>query len=58
MNLYVNTKVVILFRELMNEGIFDIITDALHAKDKKLLLAGYIYHPSKAVVYSYSSINL
>ncbi|XWS08505.1 hypothetical protein CRYUN_Cryun40dG0008300 [Craigia yunnanensis] len=29
-----------LFRELMNEGIFDIIADALQSQDKKLVLTG------------------
>ncbi|XVE82246.1 hypothetical protein DITRI_Ditri15bG0132600 [Diplodiscus trichospermus] len=29
-----------LFRDLMNEGIFDIITDALQSQDKKLVLTG------------------
>ncbi|KAG6664198.1 serine/threonine-protein phosphatase 4 regulatory subunit 3 isoform X1 [Carya illinoinensis] len=29
-----------LFRDLMNEGIFDIITDALQSEDKKLVLTG------------------
>ncbi|XP_022741775.1 serine/threonine-protein phosphatase 4 regulatory subunit 3A-like isoform X9 [Durio zibethinus] len=32
-----------LFRDLMNEGIFDIITDALQSQDKKLVLAGHPY---------------
>ncbi|XP_061987263.1 uncharacterized protein LOC133705869 isoform X3 [Populus nigra] len=30
-----------LFRELMNEGIFDIIADILQSQDKKLVLTGY-----------------
>ncbi|XP_024045246.1 serine/threonine-protein phosphatase 4 regulatory subunit 3 isoform X6 [Citrus clementina] len=29
-----------LFRDLMNEGIFDIVTDALQSQDKKLVLTG------------------
>ncbi|XWS38956.1 hypothetical protein CRYUN_Cryun18bG0008100 [Craigia yunnanensis] len=29
-----------LFRDLMNEGIFDVITDALQSQDKKLVLTG------------------
>ncbi|OMO53554.1 hypothetical protein CCACVL1_28558 [Corchorus capsularis] len=29
-----------LFRDLMNEGIFDILTDALQSQDKKLVLTG------------------
>lgn len=28
------------FRDLMSEGIFDIITDALQSQDKKLVLTG------------------
>ncbi|XP_030974009.1 serine/threonine-protein phosphatase 4 regulatory subunit 3-like isoform X2 [Quercus lobata] len=32
-----------LFRDLMNEGIFDIITDALQSQDKRLVLTGYPY---------------
>lgn len=27
-------------RDLMNEGIFDIVTDALQSQDKKLVLTG------------------
>lgn len=36
-----NLRVKIIFcRDLMNEGIFDIIIDALQSQDKKLVLTG------------------
>lgn len=30
------------YRDLMNEGIFDIITDVLQSQDKKLVLTGWV----------------
>ncbi|XP_022939286.1 serine/threonine-protein phosphatase 4 regulatory subunit 3-like isoform X3 [Cucurbita moschata] len=45
-----------LFRDLMNEGIFDIITDVLQSPDKKLVLTGYphsfLESGSKSFAYS------
>lgn len=32
------------YRDLMNEGIFDIITDVLQSEDKKLVLTGWVLH--------------
>ena len=31
------------YRELMNEGIFDVVTNVLQSQDKKLVLTGYYF---------------